>query len=108
MCDRVAIMVSGQLRLARPDSGLFFRRREPPSQAYVPLFSHQVYRHHPAFEREIRSMLQLGGETARGAVGPAAGGAAAQRDPPNLSSSFAAGEVRLSRAGLFVGSLLRF
>lgn len=34
VCDRVAIMVSGQLRLGRPDSGLF-RRREP-SEIHVP------------------------------------------------------------------------
>lgn len=62
-----------------------------------PLFSiHQVHRHYPAFEREIRSGLQFGGEAARGADGAAADGAAAQRDPANLPARFAAGEVRPS------------
>lgn len=65
--------------------------RDPDVHA---LFSiRQVHRHHPAFEREIRSRLQFGGETARGADGAAADGAAAQRDPANLPSRFAAGEV---------------
>lgn len=75
---------------------LVFRRE--PAAAHLPSSPHQVHRHHPAFEREIRPRLQFGGETARGADGAAAGGAVAQRDPPNLPSRFTAGEVRPSRA----------
>lgn len=104
VCDRVAIMVSGQLRLARSDSGSF--PQAGAIRSLCPLFSHQMHRHHPAFEREIRSMLQFGGETARGADGAAAGGALTRRDPPNLSPRFAAGEVRPSRACLLVRVLL--
>lgn len=95
VCDRVAIMVSGQLRLVRPDSCLFLQLWAVRN--WRPLFSHQMYRHHPAFERKIRSRLQPGGETARGADGPAAGGAVAQGDPPDLSSRVASREVSASR-----------
>lgn len=94
VCDRVAIMVSGQLRWVSPPPGSSWRASDPDVHA---LFSiHQVHRHHPAFEREIRSGLQFGGEAARGADGAAADGAAAQRDPANLPSRLAAGEVRPS------------
>lgn len=52
-----------------------------------------MYRLHPAFEREIRSKLHFGGEAQRGADGAPAGGAVAQRGPPNLPSRCPAGEV---------------
>lgn len=67
-----------------------------------------MHRHHPAFEREIRPRLQSGGEAARGADGAAAGRAVARGDPPDISSRFAAGEVRPSGARLFLRILLRF
>lgn len=65
-----------------------------------------MHRHHPALEGEVRSVLQFGGEAARGgADGAAAAGAAARRDPPDLSARSAAGEVRPSGAP-FVRALL--
>lgn len=60
------------------------------------VFVQQMYWLHPAFKGEIRSWLQFGGQTPRGADRPPAGGAVAQGDPPNLPSCCPAGEVRPS------------
>ena len=52
-----------------------------------------MHRLYPTFKREIRSGLQSGGEAQRGVDGAAAGGAAAQRDSPNIPPRCPAGEV---------------
>lgn len=99
VCDRVAIMVSGQLRLALAvfcfvfpvGTGVRIAKR------WLALFFlRQIHRLHPASEREVRSRLQPGGEAQRGADGAPAGGAVAQRGPQNLPTRCAAREVRPS------------
>lgn len=66
------------------------------TDACIIVFVQQMYRLHPTFKGEIRSKLQFGGQTQRGADWPPAGGAVAQGDPPNLPSRCPAGEVRPS------------
>lgn len=96
VCDRVAIMVSGQLRLVLAIfDGYFLEEQMCGSlNAVCFFFLCQMHRLYPAFEREVRSRLQFGGKTQRGADGAPAGGTVAQRDPQNLPSRCPAGEVR--------------
>lgn len=96
VCDRVAIMVSGQLRSALTAACLSLKGLVQVSGSLKAPSVFQVYRLHPTFKGEVRSRLQFGGETPRGADGAPAGGAAAQRDPPHLPSRRPAGEVRPS------------
>lgn len=99
VCDRVAIMVAGQLRLVPlllyslhfPSVSTDF---SSTSHSNCPPSHRQVHRLHPASKGEVRSGLQPGGEAAGGADGPPAGGAVAQRNPPNLPPCSQAGEVR--------------